>query len=180
MKNIGIALIIIGFLAGSLIAVLDTTIIESWPSFIMALVVGSGGVVLVKMATRHSEQAAGLMDSNLRTVVDAIDNIVKNIDILDNEKDSINTYEVRHKLDRDYLLDLGNFADAREAISHKYGTQAYANVMSIFAAGERYLNRVWSASADGYVDEVNTYIGRAREQFDHVKEELGKLQAADA
>ena len=179
MKNIGIALIIVGFLAGSLISVLDTTIIESWTSFISAIVVGSGGVVLVKLATRQSAQAVGVLDSNLKTVANAIDNIVNNIDVLDNEKDSINTYDVRHKIDRDYLVDLGDFADAREAISHKYGTQAYAEVMSIFAAGERYLNRVWSASADGYVDEVNTYIGRAREQFDLVKEELGKLQAAD-
>jgi len=37
--------------------------------------------------------------------------------------------------------------------------------MSCFAAGERYLNRVWSASADGYVDEVNTYLDKAQSQF---------------
>jgi hypothetical protein len=37
--------------------------------------------------------------------------------------------------------------------------------MSHFAAGERYLNRVWSASADGYIDEVNTYLDKAQEQF---------------
>jgi hypothetical protein len=37
--------------------------------------------------------------------------------------------------------------------------------MSNFAAGERYINRVWSASTDGYVDEVILYLGRAREQF---------------
>jgi hypothetical protein len=37
--------------------------------------------------------------------------------------------------------------------------------MNHFAAGERYLNRVWSASVDGYVDECRAYIGHAREQF---------------
>ena len=180
MKNIGIALIIIGFLAGSLISVLDTTIIESWTQFILAIAGGSGGVVLVKLATRQSTHAADALEGNLKTVTDAIDNIVKNIDALDNAKANINTYEVRHKIDHYFVNDLADFADAREAISHLYGMQAYANVMSIFAAGERYLNRVWSASADGYVDEVNTYIGRAREQFDSVQEELGKLQTANA
>ena len=45
--------------------------------------------------------------------------------------------------------------------------------MSSFAAGERYLNRVWSASADGYIDEVNTYIEKAREQF---VDSLNKIQ----
>ena len=37
---------------------------------------------------------------------------------------------------------------------HVFGMQNYADVMSNFAAGERYINRVWSASTDGYVDEV--------------------------
>lgn len=30
---------------------------------------------------------------------------------------------------------------------------------------ERYLNRVWSATVDGYVDEVGTYLGKAKESF---------------
>ncbi len=46
-----------------------------------------------------------------------------------------------------------------------FGMQNYADVMSNFAAGERYINRVWSASTDGYVDEVNLYLGRALDQF---------------
>jgi hypothetical protein len=43
--------------------------------------------------------------------------------------------------------------------------QNYADVMSAFAAGERYINRVWSASTDGYVDEVRSYLERATQQF---------------
>ncbi len=37
--------------------------------------------------------------------------------------------------------------------------------MSAFAAGERYINRVWSASTDGYEDEVRRYLERALNQF---------------
>ena len=61
--------------------------------------------------------------------------------------------------------DLNTFIEARESIAHSHGLAAYAEVMNCFAAGERYLNRVWSASADGYVDEINDYLDRAREQF---------------
>jgi hypothetical protein len=50
--------------------------------------------------------------------------------------------------------------------------------MSHFAAGERYLNRVWSASADGYVDEVNAYMVKAEEQFSEAFDQLKKLEAA--
>ncbi len=37
--------------------------------------------------------------------------------------------------------------------------------MSAFAAGERYINRVWSASADSYIDEVMLYLDKAQVQF---------------
>ena len=61
--------------------------------------------------------------------------------------------------------DLANFAEARESIIHRYGSRSYAEIMSSFAAGERYINRVWSASTDGYVDEVGLYLGKAHQQF---------------
>jgi hypothetical protein len=35
--------------------------------------------------------------------------------------------------------------------------------------GERYLNRVWSASTDGYVDEVLDTIELAHEQFSEAR-----------
>lgn len=50
-------------------------------------------------------------------------------------------------------------------MKHVFGLQSNADVMSAFAAGERYINRVWSASTDGYVDEVRNYLNRATEQF---------------
>ena len=50
--------------------------------------------------------------------------------------------------------------------------------MSEFAAGERYLNRVWSASTDGYIDEAHTYLDKARDQFAHANETLQALVAS--
>ena len=70
------------------------------------------------------------------------------------------------------------FVESREAISHVYGLQAYADVMSHYAGGERFLNRVWSASADGYVDEVNTYLGRSLEQFEIARDKLAAIEAS--
>ena len=48
--------------------------------------------------------------------------------------------------------------------------------MSCFAAGERYLNRVWSASAGGYIDEVNAYLDKAQEQFADSLEKIQQLK----
>jgi hypothetical protein len=47
--------------------------------------------------------------------------------------------------------------------------------MSNFAAGERYINRVWSASTDGYVDEVRAYLERARTQFGEARSHFHEL-----
>ena len=65
-----------------------------------------------------------------------------------------------------------------ECIAHSYGLAAYADVMSCFAAGERYLNRAWCASADGYIDEIHQYIDKAREQFASSLDKVLALQVA--
>ena len=47
--------------------------------------------------------------------------------------------------------------------------------MNYFATGERYLNRVWSASVDGYIDEVTDYISKCEKQFEGALQELKRL-----
>jgi hypothetical protein len=56
---------------------------------------------------------------------------------------------------------------------HLFGLQTYADIMSNFATGERYINRVWSASADGYKSEADSYLSRAAEQFRNAQAQLG-------
>ena len=67
---------------------------------------------------------------------------------------------------------LRRFAEARESMVHLFGLQTYADIMSSFAAGERYINRVWSASADGYDEEAATYLEKAATQFADAQEQL--------
>ena len=61
-------------------------------------------------------------------------------------------------------------------MKHIFGLQSYADVMSAFAAGERYINKVWSASTDGYVDEVHNYLDRATQQFREARVLFVELQ----
>ena len=57
---------------------------------------------------------------------------------------------------------------------HLFGLQTYADIMSHFAAGERYINRVWSSSADGYDAEATTYLAKAMEQFADAQRQLSE------
>ena len=81
------------------------------------------------------------------------------------------------RIDNDLRPHLTRFADARESMVHLFGLQTYADIMSHFAAGERYVNRVWSSSADGYDKEAATYIGKAAEQFADASRQLKEAAA---
>lgn len=179
MKKFGYLLITVGFLAGALVAVLDESSVR-WGWFLAALGTGAFGVLLVRIGLHKVSRAGGKLADNMQSIEASLSHIVENIIRLNTEKQSIDTYEVRLRIDELFIEDLDTFVQARESIAHVYGLTAYADVMSCFAAGERYLNRVWSASADGYIDEVNAYLVKAQEQFVDSLDKIKKLCRSDA
>ncbi len=157
-------MIVIGFIAGALLSVVDELEVQ-WGFFVCALIVGAIGVVLVQSGKRQHTKSEEKLTSNIQNIQASLSRIAENITQLNAAKDSIDTYDMRGRIDELFSDDLAVFVQARESISHLYGLQAYADIMSYFASGERYLNRIWSASADGYIDEVNIYLDKAQQQF---------------
>ncbi|MBN2030281.1 hypothetical protein JW824_08560 [bacterium] len=176
MRTIGYLMISFGFLAGALIAVLDEQTVQ-WDYFIAAVVLGIVGILLVRTHKKRLSQTEDKLTSNIKSIELSLNRIVENMKKLNEEKGSIHPGDIRHRIDQLFPEDLGTFVNARESISHLYGLQAYTDVMSDFAAGERYLNRVWSASADGYIDEVFAYLEKAQIQFSEAYEKLKKLNS---
>jgi len=164
-RRIGLALITLSFLSAAYISVLDAAIVN-WQLFLPAFFVGVVGIVFVQLGKRRLAGETDRIASDLSAIEDSLQNVVRIVSDLDARKDEIHTYDMRHRIDELLLEDLDRFVNSRESISHAYGLQAYADVMSHFAGGERYLHRVWSASADGYIDEVNAYLTKAHEQFE--------------
>ena len=157
-------MVVFGFVVAALASVVDENAIK-WLWYIPALVIGVVGVVAIRVDIARHSKTEHHVASRIEAVDSSLEKIVANINKLNADKHSINTYDIRYRIDELFVNDLEMFVDARESIGHRYGLSTYGDVMSSFAAGERYLNRVWSASADGYIDEVNTYIEKAREQF---------------
>jgi len=177
MRKLGFLLVIVGFLAGALASVVYQTAVR-WDWFIPAVAVGFLGVALVRLGHRQEIRGTERLISNMRAIQESLSRIARNMTRLDSEKQSLDPYEVRHRLEELFADDLSTFITARETIAHSYGLTAYAEVMSSFAAGERYLNRAWCASADGYVDEIHRYLDKAREQFASSLDKVLALQAA--
>ena len=175
MKTIAILLVIGSFLAGAFIAVLDPREVL-WAWLLPVLVVGMVGLWLARRA-RHEEARAGnkLVD-NIDMLGTSLLNILNRLQLMCGNKEELPTYEARFEIDRLFREELNNFAEARESMIHVFGIQNYADVMSNFAAGERYLNRIWSASTDGYVDEVNLYLDKALRQFQEAHQHFDELK----
>lgn len=168
-------MVTVGFIAASLAAVVDESTVK-WLWYIPSLALGIAGVILIRLDIARHSKTEHHVASRIETVETSLDKITANINRLNAEKHSINTYDIRHRIDELFVDDLDNFVDARESIAHRYGLAAYGEVMSSFAAAERYLNRVWSASADGYIDEVNEYLEKARDQFAQSLEQIRRLK----
>ncbi len=177
MINIAKFIVITAFLAGAFLASLDQEKVN-WVYFIPVLVYGVVGIVLLKSGEKAAAKDDSLLANDRKTLAESLQNILANLRELDGRKDKVPTYEMRFEIDRIFRDDLNNFADSRESMKHLFGLMAFADIMSSFAAGERYLNRVWSASTDGYVNEVLTYVSKAHTQFEHALEEWHKADSA--
>jgi hypothetical protein len=177
MKRLGFLLITIGFLAAAYATVLHETDVV-WSFFIPMALLATLGVGLVRVGARRLAFHADTVAANIGDIDTSLARIAETVAMLNREKGSINTYDMRHKIDDLLTDDLNTFVDARETIATKYGLHEYADIMSHFAAGERYINRVWSCSADGYIDEVSTYIAKAEGQFNETLARFQKLRAS--
>jgi len=177
MKTIAYLLVAASFLAGAFLASLDVVHVD-WVTFVPVILAGIIGVVLIKRMESTEAKSSDKLHNNRRVLGESLDNIVKNLEALNGRKDSVPTYDMRFEIDKLFREDLNNFADARDSMKHIFGLQSFADIMSSFAAGERYINRVWSASTDGYVDEVLMYVEKSLTQFQHAREEFEKASKA--
>ncbi|MDJ0940798.1 MAG: hypothetical protein QNJ00_13640 [Woeseiaceae bacterium] len=169
MKGMGFILLIAGFLAATFVASLDVQAVD-WPAFAIGAALAVAGVLTIKRAESGHARSATVLENNKGELRESIDNVVRDTEAL--RDDALTGTALRDAIDNRLRNDLRRFADARESMVHLYGLQVYADIMSSFAAGERYINRVWSASADGYDAEAATYLAKAATQFADARSQL--------
>jgi exonuclease VII small subunit len=147
-----------------------------WEWFLPVLILGASGVYMITHVEKAQARSTDKLDSQHRDLITSLENIVRNLERLNRDKNEIPTHEMRFEIDKLFREDLNCFAESRKCLILIYNLQTYADIMSAFAAGERYINRVWSASADGYIDDVMEYLERAFEQFRDAGQQLQNAQ----
>ena len=163
MKETGYALIGVGFVASSLFAAHELQ--GNWYSFGAALLLAVVGIVMVRSTQSKEAKHADVLNANMKTIRESLEHIVREVGEIHRSIDENNPQQVHKEIDARLPKAFTDFVEARKSIGHRYGLQTYADVMNFYATGERYINRVWSASVDGYIDEVTEYIQRGEEQF---------------
>jgi len=167
MKKLAHIMIAAGFLGAAFATSLHAEQVD-WTLFAIAALVSAAGVIIAKRLDSADARSESVLTTNRAELNESIANIVTQLDELADTSGE----QLRDWIDEQLRSDLRRFADARESMVHLFGLQTYADIMSNFATGERYINRVWSASADGYDAEADAYLGRAVEQFRDAQTQL--------
>ena len=163
-KMIGYFLLTIGFLGAALISVLEILNVQ-WGYFLGMCVIAVIGIVVIRSEMHKESTHDRKLSEDITNLGQSLDKILAEFATIKASDAMKNPYDLHETLDVHFPQLIDTFVEARGTIGHVHGLHAYADVMSAFAAGERYLNRVWSASADGYIDESHEYMDRAEEQF---------------
>ena len=170
MKKIAYLLLAAGFLLGAYATALDAQNVN-WNLFAIAAVASVLGVIIAKRQDSADARSDSVLQTNRSELNESISNIVRDLnEMIDGT--TAKGDQLRDWIDDTLRADLRRFVDARQSMVHLFGLQTYADIMSEFAAGERYINRVWSASADGYDGEAEKYLGRAAKVFKDAQAQL--------
>ena len=168
-------MVALGFFGGAFAKSLDVQNVN-WTIFISMAAAAVMGLVIYKMQVGALARSEEVLQTNRVELRESIANVVNDLQELNNDNLTRGAV-LRDRIDLKLREDLRRFADARQSMVHLFGLQTYADIMSHFAAGERYINRVWSASADGYDEEADAYLKKAAVQFEEAKQQL--LTVAD-
>lgn len=174
LRTTGHVLLWLGFLAGSFITVRHTEVAGDkwstiqWPLYALAVGVGLAGVALLRFSAHRTSTHADKLEADIQTLETCVKQLLAALQGMHQNQHQTNVYDVRLQIDDRLMERIIAFVDARQSLVHSYGLQAYTQIMTDFSLGERYLNRAWSASADGYIDEVWSSLDRAQAKLEAV------------
>ncbi len=172
MKYLGAILLAAGFLGGAYVTVSQIDSVH-WGFYSACAAAMVLGIIVSHLArSADSELSGEKHEADIATLKVSLSDLIDKVKGFETKTADEDQLEVHRRIDLELLGDINAFVEARESMIPKLGMQRYADIMSPFANGERLINRAWSASADGYVDEVRDCIAAARVQLEKAQELL--------
>ncbi|MEM7456299.1 MAG: hypothetical protein AAF456_18270 [Planctomycetota bacterium] len=161
-----------------------TRIEDKWPTvpwlwYGLSAMVGICGVVILRSTAKSAEQEQGKVAEEFATVTSSLENLIKGVNELNASLDKKSPREVLEFIDDRLAPNFGDFAEARNSLVQRFGLQPYAEIMTQFASSERFINRSWSAAADGYMNEVRSCVERSAAHLQEADALLSGFQSGD-
>ncbi len=134
------------------------------------------GVVLLRITQKQAATHVDKLDADIQVLDTSIENLLTQLAKLIKSQQQTDVYAVHGMIDSRLMESINLFVEARETLIHTYGLRSYATLMTDFSIGERNINRAWSASADGYIDEVWLSLKRAEGRLRTVAQNMSEYK----
>ncbi len=172
-----------GFIGGALVAVRSEEIAEhpmatvTWWLYGVFIAVGVVGVVLLRRCQQTTAGDVERIEAEYSTLTSSMETMLTEIADLRDRCLSMAPSAIVRFIDERLAPPLSDFADSRNALIRRHGLNAFGDVMTQFASGERFTNRAWSAAADGYLDEVKRSVDRADLHLQEAANKMADLES---
>ncbi|MGI9471317.1 MAG: hypothetical protein ACR2NZ_07300 [Rubripirellula sp.] len=147
-----------------------------WVGYGTSMLFGVAGVVLLRTASKRDHHDDAKTEAEYSVVQSSLASVSSVVQGLCDDESDIDPARILRAIDDQCAEPLSDFADARQSLVKRYGMNTYAEVMTEFASAERFLNRAWSAAADGYVDEVRSSIERSNGHLGNARKLLNEAE----
>ncbi len=155
---------------GGEVQTIEVPVKSTWSTINWTWYLISAGICLLGIGFLHAGRKpnahhAERLSANLEQIKSNLADLVVNTQRLQHDIKGLQPGQILAYIEGQLHDDLRDFADGRDSITAEHGLELFARVMTQFASGERAINRAWSASADGYVEEAASCVDHALTMF---------------
>jgi hypothetical protein len=151
----------------------------AWVWYAGSMAVGIIGVAMLRHTKRADHADDEKTEAEYSVVQQSLAKLCSAVQTLCQESPKLPS-QILHLIDQQCAEPFSDFAEARQSLVKRFGLSVYADVMTEFASAERYVNRSWSAAADGYIDEVTASLNRANQHLANARELLAAAERSSA
>jgi hypothetical protein len=132
----------------------------------------------VVLEEREAARTASGGDDSTANPVTILEQLQQSLESVLNDLDSLAETDLQLRVDTAIDNHVTPLAESRHQIVDRFGMSHGAEILVATAYGERMLNRVWSAAADGYLDEARSSFREASNAFDEAAVMMSSADSA--
>lgn len=145
---------------------------DSWPVFAIGFATTVTGLVLWWKDEFARRAASDTDDRDTSNPLILLRNLIPQLQSIADDFSGLNQSELTARIEHVQEHTILPFSEGRQKVISRMGMAAGADLLVTAAYGERMLNRAWSATADGHLDEARDSLDEALSAFRQAQSQL--------